>query len=378
MKYNAITFDTNIFRQRGYNFEGGLLEQLSQFNEHGISLVLSEIVWSELRKHLSKQIENTNQALKKAIHDAQKHNLLVPPLYEQLNASLDENSDLGKLVQKKMDDFFNNLGFIYVPVTRTEVKKLVDMYFQSSPPFDRDGKKSEFPDAIALLSLEKWADENNLRMLAISDDVDWKNYAQNSKRISIEKDLAAALENIQRNVPLVRNTITRLITKLEAGEYASQRKKIDDYISGKLNDVLVNFSPLDPIQRFTEEIKLLNYAGFEFKKDNKGYKFYVIHAEKNKIIIKVSLIISADILYEMRAYDSPIFDDEDRWITGCQSLNDHIRFDASILLDFSGDLTNDSQEISIKAVEFNCDPLYFDLSSPTFFNSSPMKNAFQR
>ena len=67
----------------------------------------------------------------------------------------------------------------------------------ASPPFEEpDKKKHEFPDAIALLSLEEWAEVNKTRILAVSCDRGWAAFAAESEWIVVDSDLASALAEL--------------------------------------------------------------------------------------------------------------------------------------------------------------------------------------
>lgn len=74
----------------------------------------------------------------------------------------------------------------------------MEMYFSTEPPFETGkDKKNEFPDAIALLALEGWAEKNKINIIAVSQDKGWKNYSEGSDRITLISSLAEALEKFQ-------------------------------------------------------------------------------------------------------------------------------------------------------------------------------------
>jgi hypothetical protein len=56
---------------------------------------------------------------------------------------------------------------------------VVDMYFKLKAPFE-EKKRAEFPDAIALVSLERWAELNKLKILVVSYDSGWEEYCASS------------------------------------------------------------------------------------------------------------------------------------------------------------------------------------------------------
>ena len=57
------------------------------------------------------------------------------------------------------------------------VDRLLVDYFVANPPFATNAvKKSEFPDAIVLHALEKWATDRATKILIVAKDGDWKSY----------------------------------------------------------------------------------------------------------------------------------------------------------------------------------------------------------
>lgn len=84
------------------------------------------------------------------------------------------------------------------------MSQLIDLYFNKKPPFHNENpKKSEFPDAIALASLEAWSIKENRKILVVSRDGDWKSFCDQSNRLYLLNDLATALEMFQRRSYLV-------------------------------------------------------------------------------------------------------------------------------------------------------------------------------
>jgi PIN domain len=74
------------------------------------------------------------------------------------------------------------------------ISDLIQKYFQAKPPFSETGKKkNEFPDAIALMSLETWANKNQTKIIVVTSDNDWKNFCKSSERLLAIDDFAGAL-----------------------------------------------------------------------------------------------------------------------------------------------------------------------------------------
>lgn len=96
---------------------------------------------------------------------------------------------------------------------------------RQSPPFStKADKKSEFPDAIALLSLERWAAEQRGFVLAVSTDGDWARSAEQSLNVICVPQLAAALNLFNRDDAFVA---ARLAANPAAGTAASLSASIE-------------------------------------------------------------------------------------------------------------------------------------------------------
>ena len=89
-----------------------------------------------------------------------------------------------------------------------DIANLVDAYFGAFPPFEPSGpKKNEFPDALALHTLEAWATKNSTIVLVVTKDNGWKSFCNNSDRLIALDDLSLALKAFQK----------------EAGDYACRQ-----------------------------------------------------------------------------------------------------------------------------------------------------------
>lgn len=66
-RYSALTIDTSIFIQNGLKLNKGLLAQLHQFKDNPINLILSDIVYRELKSHLDRKEKETKSKIESAL-----------------------------------------------------------------------------------------------------------------------------------------------------------------------------------------------------------------------------------------------------------------------------------------------------------------------
>ncbi|MBB3971853.1 PIN domain-containing protein [Hansschlegelia beijingensis] len=93
---------------------------------------------------------------------------------------------------------------------------MLQRYFSSQPPFrGAVSKKAEFPDAIALLALEAWAEQQDTTVLAISRDGDWRAFAEGSTRLVCTPNFTGALNLFNQ---AGQRVVHRAVELLKAGQ----------------------------------------------------------------------------------------------------------------------------------------------------------------
>ena len=81
-----------------------------------------------------------------------------------------------------LEKFFKEIDACILQVNEVTMQEVFQKYFTAAPPFAVSGKKkNEFPDAVALMSLEAWTNKNNKRVLAVSGDKDWADTLTNQR-----------------------------------------------------------------------------------------------------------------------------------------------------------------------------------------------------
>jgi hypothetical protein len=195
----GLSLDSTAFERAGNRLEQGLLRHLEQFRGAGV-LLLSEVVCGELRAHLLKRTLETRQALSSAIAaygdywpntDAQRK--------EAIEALIDGNGAAEAQVDKRIESFVSRCGVVSVPANLAPLDDIVERYFSVKPPFEGIAKKkNEFPDAIALLSLECWARARARPVIVVSADRGWNDFAETSDLLCCIPELSQALTMFQQ------------------------------------------------------------------------------------------------------------------------------------------------------------------------------------
>jgi len=192
----AVTLDTSILDAAKHGLEWGVLKRMQQFKSSN-RFLLSEIVIGELRAHL---IKNATTA-QKTFKDATRELGNTWGASEQDRLAL-QSTAFGKLTpvqisEQRIQKYLQDTAAKVISSETVSTSDLVKMYFANQAPFaDKDSKKHEFPDAIALLALEDWAKQNG-QILVVTKDGDWKKFCEDSEHLVVVDELGRAVSFFQ-------------------------------------------------------------------------------------------------------------------------------------------------------------------------------------
>ena len=228
MEWDAVTFDTNIFIKYGYNLEHPMIERLADPNESSFRFVLSEVVLREIEDDLIDHGNKAWKSIRKAREEVRRNRLMTDDILERLDELVEETISPEDATRSRLSDFESRMQMQVVSVEHANIEELVRRYFDHSAPFGAAGKKQEFPDAIALLSLEKWAEKEQKKILAVSGDSDWAEFAKGSQYIDVEADLARAIEKLRQYEGNAKAQLARMFSEMNVGKHGRLRTQILD------------------------------------------------------------------------------------------------------------------------------------------------------
>lgn len=174
-------------------------------------------------------------------------------------------------------------------------RKLHDLYFAAKPPFAKKAeKKSEFPDAMALLSLEHWAEEHGGFVLAVSGDGDWKRFAMSSEHIICMPQLAATLSLFNTSDAVVA---ARLSANLLADTAVQLKARIDSILESTVETFEIEANAPYYYETEDEEATIDSWSVND-------YQFDVIDSDDESVTIAftvtVNAIFNAGFTFEVR------------------------------------------------------------------------------
>ena len=209
-------------------------------------------------------------------------------LFENINFQTCLNEEFGRFKQA--------CNCIAVKSDSVDLPKLIDDYFQITPPFGMGKKRKEFPDAIAAHSLLNWAKENRKKISIISNDKDWMKFCERHESVQYFETILEFLSTFPA---------PELVDRIKRG-FKSVEKLF-------LSQVARDFPLLGFIlvsSRYTPDVvEDVSVVDINFE------DLFVINIEKNEESFIANIEVSAKINFEAEAtYEDPAtgyYDKED-------------------------------------------------------------------
>ena len=213
--FYGITLDTCIFHRFDYNLCHPLLTALDQFRHIEVNVLISEIVAYEVENHIAENAEAAQQSLNAAIKEQIKRWRLETSA-ESLASSLALSDKPKDLARHQFTQFKGAVSACIVPAVSSieSTNKLISRYFNHQPPFGRSkSRKAEFPDAFALLSLERIARGQKNLILCVSSDNDWEQFCDESDHLVCVKELSHALSYFNESGQIAASHVIAMLQR---------------------------------------------------------------------------------------------------------------------------------------------------------------------
>ncbi|MFH1813892.1 MAG: PIN domain-containing protein [Pseudomonadota bacterium] len=306
--YGALTLDTSVFDNHGIAIEKGLFRQLHQFKDSPVRFILSDIVYREVRKHLLEKTKDARGKVAAAVRAASAQQLAnehdIAKASEMISPTRSADVDI---VDKRLTDFFEATDAKLVESSEhVSIAQLLGMYFESQAPFEGAGdKKSEFPDALALLALEAWAEHNSLNVLAVSTDKGWKSFAKNHLRIHVVDSLSDAISLFQPH-HAAKDVVAELQTAISSGNESPILDEIARAVANSIDSAEIH-ADASSVYYFEEDVLYAAYLSHRFVVDDKGTpEVSLIRVDSEGVVVQVSALVKCDVhgTFSLSTWDS--------------------------------------------------------------------------
>jgi len=349
-EFGAITLDTSIFDAQGLRLESGLLKQLEQFQDSSTRLILSEIVKEETLSHLMEKARDAQKEIEKSLKQAREQWRVEDQNIAQIKEIVFGGREAQEVVFERFSQFaeFTSLEIVEAQ-NHVLVGDLIQKYFKARPPFSETGKKkNEFPDAIALMSLETWANKNQTKIIVVTSDNDWKSFCKGSERLIAIDDFAGALGLFQ--LQDADDICQYLSEKYEKGELENVKEAISDALEYQLSDLEI-YPEVSSSYMYEQDSTEVILNGFEFKLfELPNLIFRPVNFDDDSLVVesKLSIDVNIECSFSFSIYDSI---DKDEVPFGSGSANIQTNLDVDILVSFVGSLDKIGAEIEVDDVE---------------------------
>jgi hypothetical protein len=347
---SSISIDTCIFTENGNRLSEGIIGHLEQFRDEKLQLVFSEITTREVHAHILKNIAEVIKNLQSALSKAKKYFAAEKiELIESDETLLDPESPK-KIATHQVEDFVKRCGATIIEANAsTDLSILLHRYFEGQPPFEVAGKKkSEFPDAIALLSLEAWAEKQNTALLFVTKDIGCLRYCSGSARLYAIDNLSEALELIQYRDDHCIKLSEHLLSVIHSDAHLELQEEIFSAVENQSHKIL--WDPFVYADYYYEiEPEDLEITTIYFIPIEESPTLRVIEYNASEIVVQVSvgLIVEATCTFEFSISDSI---DKDTFPIGNSIKNVQDNIEVQVLLTFEIPMENTPQLLEVEVL----------------------------
>jgi PIN domain len=263
-----VALDTQVFDSYNFNYNSQAFQTLVTLTQQEkIRLLLTSVTLNEIRAHIIEGAELASKAVEQAVNDLNKKRF--KPEGDMKRIKISANSDLlydfKKKVQElapnfeqinqelldQLDAFLEETDFKTIEVDKVSVVEIFENYFSGTPPFGEGKKKYEFPDAFALLALQKEAKDRNKIIYVVSGDSDWEKFCSSTENLFVIGKLDELLEIIIRETDSDEVEVCYEL-------YSDKKYEIERYIENNFSDLdfSIDLSRTSLIEWGSEEIEV--------------------------------------------------------------------------------------------------------------------------
>lgn len=333
----ALVLDNSIYKSLGYHFNNGLLAQLGQFKDQHVRVLQTDIVHNEAVKHISDEIAETLKSIDKALNGALRKLDLNADNIQSAKELLKLHENEVEISERRLREFYQFNGIELIEAAKyVDISDVLDKYFSLEAPFENSkDKKHEFPDAIALLTIEGWAQENDINVIAVSLDRGWLKYSEFSERITVVAALDEALNQLQPHV--LSEKIVSFIRKacLLDG---------DNEVLTAIEEAVI--SRVEEIEIYCEADSYLYYElgqvyakciSYEMNKNKEGLVEFSILNIKERLTLQLRVMVELEVEADFDLYATDYID-KDYVGVGSVSLVKSLEhyFDVIVYFDWNG------------------------------------------
>lgn len=309
METRNVFIDTQVFMREGFKFNNNRLSQLLKLGKAKlVRVIISDVVQREVSSKISEKISEVAKA---------KHNLLK----ELEILENDAPNELTEIIKRIEVDGLITIGhkrwLDYIDEANIEVldsnsicnEELLSYYFEGKFPFSHGKKKSEFPDAISMLSLKTWLEEKNEKAYVVSDDSDFKGFCHDNASRCISIDHLSEFLDIY-------NRAEKRLTLVVHQYIENEKEYLISGVDNAFSTCGFNYS-----YDWEAEVDDVRVHSVDFDDAD------IIEVEDGRAIINLRAKISFSADVSGQDYSTAIWDSEDKDYIFIDDFNENLSFD---------------------------------------------------
>lgn len=337
-KVTFFSIDTNVMEGKGFDFNRGALNVLQHQRPAWMALRLSDIVEREVRAHRMRDLTEAKQKLDSALsHMRRKAALDVTNITNELDAlTVLESGE--RQFKNELQSFVNGLAGEVLPTSGENLaSELFERYFAMRPPFEAaKDKKTEFPDAAALLVLEQHAKDEETLGVVISNDRGWLSFASKSEHLFCVKTLEEFTGLFGAMSEHVKELLTKIQDELkdqDSGCFGWLQEAIRGHVaeaSWAAGDICSGYA-----HRLEGEIYEANVGSFEV--DFASMQGWLTNDDEPLYVVEIPVLVSADVVVTVEFFQYDSIDHEELSL-GSQDVTVKTPIEVSVFFTCVGEL----------------------------------------
>ena len=171
LKTRNVFLDTGAYEHQRFRFDHRALKKLRELGGAGfLRILVTDTVDGEVRQHIRKNLNNAAVSFTRLQGHLGILQAAPPEDFQGVFRTLDEPKML-EAALAVWEAFLIDARVERISASSVHGPELLQLYFSKRAPFS-DQKKSEFPDAISLLSLAHWCHGRTEQLYVVGDDPD--------------------------------------------------------------------------------------------------------------------------------------------------------------------------------------------------------------
>lgn len=194
-----VFIDTSAFEKKNYQFGQHSLGRLQKLiDQEKLHLLITDVTQKEIENHLRRHSEEAALKVKKLTKEAMFLRN-TPELDCHGIFNIPKADDIFEIVNGKFHELLELESVELVSVEHVNPKTVFDAYFNGLPPFEKESKKHEFPDAFALEAIKKVSLDRCYSIYVISTDDDMTSYAEKEETLIPLNSIDELIDLVVRN-----------------------------------------------------------------------------------------------------------------------------------------------------------------------------------